>query len=151
MPEARENTKRSAAFLALLRYAEHQQHDDPMVYRSLNENGHFANLSTHPNKPVTRWGRASTAAGAYAITYDTYEWAVSHGIAHDFSEASQDAIALGIIHRAGADPEIWDGHLEAAFALLRHKWSSLPGGSQQEITAEQAAAFFLERLHETPP
>ncbi len=67
------------------------------------------------------------------------------------SEVSQDSIALDIIHRAGADPEIWDGRLEADFVLLQHKWSSLPGGSQQDITAEQAGAFFFKRLHEMPP
>ncbi len=107
MPETNENTKRMAAFLALLRY-----------------------------------GRTSTAAGAYAITNDTYEWAVSHGIAHDFSEAFQDAIALGIIHRAGADPAIRDQHLEAAFA--RHVGFQGPPALGRSRTA--SSPFFMARL-----
>ena len=84
--------------------------------------------------------------GCLSITKKTYDAAVKRGLVHDFQPQSQGAIALDIIHHQGADQAIWDGNLDAAFALLNHRWSSLPGGSQQEITAERGRAYFADQL-----
>ena len=151
MPGRDEHDRRERAFLALLRHAEFGGREDHNVYHSLYGNGHFANLTTHPNKKVTRWGHVSTAAGAYGTTKPAYDDAVKHGVIHDFSEASQDKIALFIIHHREADQAIQDGDLDTAFALLHGQWSSLPGGSQHELTPEQAKAYFWKQLDETPP
>ena len=141
-----DHEKRKEAFLALLRYAEHAKRDDPDAYHSLYGNGHFGSLQTHPKKSVVRWGHKSDAAGAYSITGDTYEDAKKKGQVSDFSERSQDTIAWNIVTHQGAQWLIWDGNLDAAFSSLNRRWSALPGGSQQELTADEAKRYFWDRL-----
>jgi len=146
MPSQSVEADRLKAFLRLLQYAENARHEASDPYHTLYGGGHFADLSTHPNHAVTRWGHTSKAAGAYFITADTYFDAVRRGVAYDFSPASQDAIALDIINRCGATSYIEDGNFDAAYSLLNRKWSSLPGGSQQEITAVEAETYMSQQL-----
>ena len=137
---------RLKAFLKLIQYAENAQHEVDHPYQMLYGGGHFTNMMTHPNKKVSRWGHSSTAAGAFFINKETYDEAVRHGVAHDFSEASQDAIAIDIIRRAGATSVIEAGNFDAAFAMLSRRWPSLPGGGQQEITAEDSKRYLSRRM-----
>ncbi len=99
MASSSENDKRVAAFLALIRYAEFNKHVPADAYQELYGGRSFANLLTHPNIKVTRWGHSSTAAGAYQINKKTYDDAVKHGIAFDFQKQSQDAIAIWEIQK----------------------------------------------------
>ena len=139
------------AFLALIRYAENGKQDRSDAYTRLYGGGYFGGFSTHPRKKVTKWHHTSTSAGAYQITAPTYDDAVKAHVAHDFSERSQDAIAVWRITHKGAQWAIWEGKPDAAFSTLNHIWSSLPGGSQQELTSEEAKQYFWTRLGEVPP
>ena len=49
----------------------------------------------------------------------------------DFLPASQDRVAEWLIRHDRAMDAIRAGNMEAAVALLRRRWVSLPGGSQQ--------------------
>ena len=140
MPASDENQKRLEAFLALIRYAENGKQDRPDAYTRLYGGGHFGGFSTHPRKKVTKWHHISTAAGAYGIIEDKYDEAVKAYVVHDFSERSQDTIAVSLITHPGAQRDIWDGNLDSAFIKLNRIWSSLPGGSQQELTSGEVVS-----------
>ena len=110
----------------------------------------LAASATIRGKLVPKWHHSSTAAGAYGITRGTYDEAVKAHVVFDFSERSQD-IAIWLISYNGAQWSIWDGQLDAAFSALNPTWSSLPGGSQQELTSDEAKQYFWSRLGEVPP
>lgn len=151
MPASDENQKRLEAFLALIRYAENNNQERSDSYTRLNGGGHFGSFSTHPKKGVPDPHHGSTAAGAYQITVPTYNDAVKGLVVHDFSERSQDLIALWRITHRGAKGAIEDGNLDAAFAALNLTWSSLPGEGQQKLTSDEAKQYFWGRLGEVPP
>ncbi len=142
MPASDENQKRMEAFLVLFRYAEHGKHDRSDAYTSLYGGGQFGGFSDHPRKSVNRWHHRSNAAGAYQIDAKTYDDAVKqHHVAHDFSPHSQDAIAVWIVTKEAAQWDIWDGKLDSVFMKLNHRWPSLPGGGQQELTSDEAKKY----------
>ncbi len=140
------------AFLALIRYAEHGKQDRPDANNSLYGGGYFSDLSKHPRLDVSKWNHRSSASGAYGIVKGLYDDAVKAHVVHDFSERFQDAIAQWrIANRVGAQWDIWDGKLDAAFMKLNQTWSSLPGGAGEELTSDEAKQYFWNRLGETAP
>lgn len=133
------------AFLKILRWAEDYPHEpSPKNYRTMYGGGTLANLNDHPRKKVTKWGHTSSAAGAYQITVATYDEFKRKLALTDFSEASQDKIAVAIIKQEKAFDLINDGQIEAAFKKLNRRWSSLPGGAQSRISIEVGLAKFAE-------
>jgi lysozyme len=116
---------RGKAFLKLLRYAENRSEtDDPSVYSRMFGGGTIASLDKHPPPQqvmVNRHAIISSMAGAYQISLDTWNEAVSHLAAHgvsvrDFSPASQDLVAAQIISDAHASDLIQQGDVEDALA-----------------------------------
>ena len=85
------------------------------------------------------------------VTSKTYDDYVGRGVACNFEDYSQKAIALAITRDAGALPYIWVGNLKAASSLLNRRWSSLPGGGQQELTEDEAEQCFYDQLGEKRP
>ena len=150
MPSSDEGSRRLAAFLALIRSIEVPGKDNHDAYRTIYGGHTFMNMSTHPNKKYSAWHHKSDAAGAYQIRDETYNLAVKHGIVYNFDEASQDKIALWLIDRKGATPHIRSAEYDPAFMLLKGTWSSLPGGTQQAITRENAIKFINDTLASDP-
>ena len=107
----------------------------------------FQDFSKHPNIVGLRTKEGpSTAAGRYQITGTTYrDVAGKHGIS-DFSPASQDAIALRLIERAGALDLIDKGDFSGAINKLGRTWASLPSSpySQPKKSDEWVANFLAD-------
>lgn len=127
------------AFLKLLRWCEHYpkepNNDD---YWIMYGGSRLENLADHPRKKVTRWGKTSSAAGAYQITVATYdEYKMKLKLA-DFSVESQDKIAEALVKQAGGLPLIQAGKIEEAINKLKGRWSSLPGGVHSRISMVDA-------------
>ena len=100
----------------------------------------FTDISRHPNQPHIRWGRKSTAAGAYMFLTGTWQEAVEAGVVSDFTPASQDTLAWWKIGQRHARPAVCGGRatLIVAFNLLRAEWSPLPGAAQSQVSMQGA-------------
>jgi lysozyme len=129
------------AFLKLIRFFEHHR-DGDNVYYTLYGGGSFTDTTTHPNQPVTKWGRTSTAAGAYQILYGTWKEAKDKGIVADFTPESQDKLARWKLKTRGALELVKAGDVEGAVPKLRNEWASLPGATQSAFNMEEAKQRF---------
>lgn len=129
----------TAAFLKLLRWCEHYPHEPSVQdYKTMSGGGTLDNLDDHPRKTVTKWGKKSSAAGAYQITVATFdEYKKKLGL-KDFSAESQDKITLAIIKQESALDLIVAGQIEDAIKKLKGRWSSLPGGVHSRIKMDAA-------------
>lgn len=96
-------------------------------YNTVVGGGSFSDFSKHPRIVglVTKDG-PSTAAGAYQITASTYDDVASKLGIKDFSERSQDQIAIELIRRNGALQDVAQGNWNAAINKLGGTWASLP-------------------------
>jgi muramidase (phage lysozyme) len=135
----------TAAFLKLLRWCEHYPHEpSDKDYKTMYGGGTLANLDDHPRTPVKKWGKTSTAAGAYQITVATYDEFKKKLELKDFSAASQDKIALALVKQAGGIELINQGKIEEAIKKLNRRWSSLPGGVHSRIKMDEALKKYAE-------
>jgi len=126
------------AFLTLVRTGEGTL--GPNGYRTLFGGGTFDSFADHPNIRVTRGALTSTAAGAYQILYGTWlEMQAAYGLP-DFSPASQDIAAVGLIKRRGALSDVLAGRFDAAITKCNKEWASLPGSPYGQPTLTLARA-----------
>ncbi|HCB9840037.1 TPA: glycoside hydrolase family 104 protein [Escherichia coli] len=106
----------------------------------------FTDYSTHPAVLVTvnRRGLKSTAAGRYQLLSRYWPHYRDLLKLHDFSPASQDAVAVQMIKEQGAYADIVEGRTEIAVQKCRNIWASLPGAGygQREVTMAQFVAQF---------
>ena len=93
----------------------------------------FSDFTRHPNIIGLRTKEgASTAAGKYQITKTTYDdFAPKVGVS-DFSEKSQDKIALAIIQQEGALEDVKAGNFKTAIDKLGGRWASLPSSKYSQ-------------------
>ena len=131
-----------AAFLKLIRFAEHKTDSDDVYFLLYGGRQKFTDVSKHPNKAITAWGHTSTAAGAYQILYPTWKEAKDKGIVLDFSKASQDKLATAKLDSRHALAFVKKGDLKNAIPLLRKEWTSLPGAAQSDMTMDKAQSLF---------
>lgn len=131
-----------AAFLKLIRFAEHRTDSDDVYFVLYGGRQTFSDTSQHPNKAITAWGHTSTAAGAYQILYPTWKEAKDKGLVSDFSKASQDKLARAKLQSRGALTAVQKGDIERAIPFLRNEWTSLPGAKQSKMTMAQARQRF---------
>lgn len=137
-----------AAFLRLIRFAEHHSDSDDVYFLLYGGQQRFTDTSKHPDRAVTAWGHTSTAAGAYQILYATWKEAKERGIVTDFSKASQDKLAIEKLRSRHALGYIQQGDIDHAIPLLRKEWTSLPGGSQSKMTMDEARKLFSKYVNE---
>lgn len=133
-----------AAFLALIREFESNGR-----YNVMYGGQTFSSFAAHPRVAVPinipgYEGKYSTAAGAYQFIFSTWEnQRVKLGLP-DFSPASQDAAALGLLADIGALAHIDAGNLDAAMRLAAQQWASLPySPAKQNPKSIAAANVFL--------
>ena len=107
-------------------------------------------MSCHPG-PRPAWSKKSSASGAYQITYATYLNLVKAGGPKDFSEASQDQLALLETDQKGVLPLVWDGHLHGAYSLLNRIWNSLPGGARHFLNKKEADEYSWSKVRGNVP
>ena len=106
----------------------------------------FHSYSDHPRKLVwlPRLHINSTAAGRYQLLaryFDAYRVSLK---LHDFSPASQDAIAIQQIKEQRALPLIECGDFSAAIDRVSNIWASLPGagyGQHENKLADLEKAY----------
>ena len=137
-----------AAFLKLIRFAEHRTDSDDVYFVLYGGRQTFSDTSQHPNKAITAWGHTSTAAGAYQILYPTWKEAKDKGLVSDFSKASQDKLARAKLQSRGALTAVQKGDIERAIPFLRNEWTSLPGAKQSKMTMAQARQRFDQYVAE---
>lgn len=138
------NNANVRAFLRVIRQGESSQ-NDAIAYRMIvgRVGAQFSDFSDHPRVFGTP---TSTAAGAYQITKTTWDWVRGQMKLPDFSPASQDAAALGLIAYRGALIDVLRGDVEAAVKKLRKEWTSLPGAAENNKAAgdmENAKRLFV--------
>lgn len=85
----------------------------------------FDSYADHPHQYVKRMN--STAAGRYQVLGRYADIYMQRLGLHDFSPASQDAIALQQIKECGALPFIDAGLFDEAVEKCARIWASLPG------------------------
>jgi len=108
--------------------------------------GKLDDLKDHPHNSATRWGKTSSASGAYEILTGTWDEVKGKLNLKDFSGQSQDAAAVQIIKAKGALDEVKAGDTDKAFSILKGTWSSFPGGKEQGMKKEAAKAAFKQNV-----
>lgn len=113
-------------------------------YRKIYGGSLVNDLSKHPNKPTTKWGITSTAAGAYQILSKTWAELQAKLKLPDFSPLSQDKAAIELIRRRKALEDVMAGRFTQAIAKCRKEWASLPGAGygQNEKNIQSLAAVY---------
>ncbi len=139
MSNANSNT---TAFLIMLRRSEGTA--GPNGYRTLFGGALFNGWADHPRMAKQfkdRAGRVlwTSAAGAYqamavsplpgggSTRVNTWDRIKAKLSLPDFSPASQDAFAIGLIDECGALADVQSGRFEGAVSKVRKVWASLPG------------------------
>jgi len=89
-------------------------------------------------------GCVSTAAGAYQFIKPTWVRLRDRLNLPDFSPASQDLAAIGLLDEIGASSLILDGNIEAAIYKASRIWASLPGSTAQQNP--KALSYALNRF-----
>lgn len=130
------------AFLMTIRKSEGT--DGDRGYRTMFGYRYFDSFADHPRRPASfvdslgtrKW---TSAAGAYqfmavsplpgggSTRVDTWDRMQMKLGLPDFSPASQDAAAVGLIEEAGAINDVRAGRFELAVSKVRRIWASLPG------------------------
>lgn len=132
-------------FLNFLSKAEGHQ------YNTITGGKTFDDFSKHPRivGMVTKEG-PSTAAGAFGITARTYDSVAPKLGITDFGERSQEQIAIELIRRRGALPDVATGNWEAAINKLGSEWASLPSSPYNQ--PKRSMEWSLAVLNgQTPP
>jgi len=123
------------AFLKAIRLGEGTS--DAKGYQRIVGGGEFRVPPwAHPERPVyipsiSDW---STAAGAYQFLAKTWKGLVKKYGFEDFSPASQDEAAVGLIAGRGALDDVLAGNIETAIWKCRQEWASLPGSAHGQRT-----------------
>lgn len=154
MTNAELNTR---AFMSTFRMAENYSAGKPTDYnflygRKKDGGGTFtdssyeetpADYKDHPRKYVVSWGnpKAQSPAGAYQINVLTWDDLKDNAGVTDFSPKSQDAFAKYLMYQRAA-VEIKSGDVDNAMKKLNGRWSSLPGGKDQQIDIKLGKEIF---------
>lgn len=112
------------AFLRVIRRGEGTADDGG--YKRIFGGGTFTSFADHPRVLVVKSGYRSTAAGAYQFIQSTWDQTRKVMKLPDFSPASQDKGAVGLIAMRGALADVKAGRLEAAIRKCGLEWASLP-------------------------
>lgn len=141
------NNRNVQAFLAMIR-----KFESGGDYRVIYGGGHFEDYSQHPNirvpffNPKTQKNDYSTAAGAYQITWPTWNTILRNAGAGDFSPASQDAAAVWLLKLNGALAPVMAGDFQTGIELASKTWASLPytDSKQRHVTLSDAQAVYTQ-------
>jgi lysozyme len=114
-------------------------------YTTFFGGSHFSDLSKHPNVAHTGGGYTSTAAGAYQFLYSTWQQLAAQYGLPDFSPASQDIGAVGLIKQDGALADVIAGRIATAISKCNKTWASLAGSpyGQPTLTAADDLAAYV--------
>jgi len=128
------------AFLRVIRRGETNQ--TPDAYRMINGGALIQDMRRHPYDGLP--SPPGRATGAYQFLGTTWAGIKVQLDLYDFSPASQDLGAVGLIQGRGALEDVIAGRFDTAVAKLRKEWTSLPGASENNSawTLEKARALY---------
>lgn len=129
------------AFLMLIRTGEGTA--DAAGYSRLFGGKQFASYADHPRVFVPFGSTFSTAAGAYQILARTWDEIAAKYALEDFSPASQDLAAVGLIKRRGALGDVLAGRFRTAIQKCANEWASLPGSPYGQPTLSMSKAALV--------
>lgn len=114
-------------------------------YRTIVGGSTFNSYADHPRivKSGTFAGGItwkSSAAGAYQFLTTTWDEMKRKYDLPDFSPASQDIAAVGLIKRRGALADVLSGRFKSAINKCNREWASLPGSPYGQPTMTLAKA-----------
>lgn len=132
------NDPQVQAFLWLIRVGEGTT--GPNGYRTMFGGGLFSDYADHPRQVINRSGYSSSAAGAYQNITQTWDEMRTKYALPDFSPASQDIAAVGLIKRRGALGDVLAGRFRQAINKCNREWASLPGSPYGQPTLTYARA-----------
>ncbi len=72
-------------------------------------------------------GEESSAVGKYQILRKTYAGAAATMGLTDFSEKTQDLLAVELMRQRGAIPFLLNGDIKTALDKIKHEWASIAG------------------------
>lgn len=96
-------------------------------YRTLFGGGLFDSYADHPRRVIIKNGYSSSAAGAYQFLTSTWDETARIMGLGDFTPASQDMAAVGLLAKRGALADAKAGRFDAAIAKIGKEWASMPG------------------------
>jgi muramidase (phage lysozyme) len=148
------------AFLRVIRHGESMQDESayrwlfgstvskPKLFDSFEKHPQVRTYETHDGQFV-RNGKIdfTTAAGAYQITYTTWQDCAKALGLQDFSPASQDLAAVFLIDRRGALDDVLAGRIVAAINKLGQEWASLPSAQYGQPTVNMDVALKIYALY----
>ncbi len=140
-------TPNEQAFLDMIAKSEGTYGKGDNGYNVMVGGSLFDSYANHPHQLVhINDHLSSTAAGRYQLLakyYDSYAKLLD---LHDFSPASQDAIALQQIKECRALDDVNAGNFEQAIYKVRHIWASLPGAGygQHENSLASLEKFYTD-------
>lgn len=129
------------AFLQLIRTGEGTK--GQRGYTTIFGGQQFHDFADHPRVAVPFGNTTSSAAGAYQILGRTWDEMRDKYDLPDFSPASQDIAAIGLIKRRGALGDVLAGRFASAINKCNKEWASLPNSpyGQPTLTMSKAATI----------
>lgn len=109
-------------------------------YRTIFGGGLFDSYADHPRRIVKKNGYSSSAAGAYQFLTSTWDETARIMGLGDFTPASQDLAAVGLLAKRGALADAKAGRFDAAIAKIGKEWASMPGSPYGQPVITLAAA-----------
>ena len=141
--------KNVQAFLDMIRHSEGTA--TPNGYRTMFGGKLFESFDDHPHIFFNYRNKAgqvirTSAAGAYQITYTTWQSLRDILGLKDFSQESQDLCAVELIREKGALYTVKGGYFVDAINKVRAVWASLPGAGchQPEHTLAEAEQWYAD-------
>lgn len=91
-----------------------------------------------------RGGQPSSAAGAYQMTYTTFNEIKNNYGLTDFNKKNQDlACVIRIGYNQSALQDVINGNIASAFRKLNQVWTSFPGGVDQRFSIQEGLTRFV--------
>lgn len=136
------------AFLDMISHSEGTDRYPNDGYNTIVGGSQFVSFADHPRCLITvnKKGLKSTAAGRYQLLSKYFDFYKEKLKLHDFSPASQDAIAIQQIRERKALNDIEAGRIVTAISKIKNIWASLPGAGygQRECKIEDLVKFYVE-------
>jgi RHS repeat-associated protein len=114
-------------------------------YNTMIGGSSFSDMSTHPTY-VPCGDNMCSAAGEYQETIRFWQQYGGEIGLNDFSPNTQDLLATRALNDAGAIQMIEVGNIAGAVNRANGIWSSLPGGSQQQVGIDMFKANYQSHL-----
>jgi RHS repeat-associated protein len=132
---------------------DYKENGEPQTFTDKDYSSNPEAYKKHPG--VNKLNKPHTQAGAYQIIEPTWNTTIKiNNHPKDFGPKEQDRAFFTLVSeqekynpkKVGFMNDIETGNLDAAISKAKGTWTSLPGGSQQLLTMEEAKKIFKDAL-----